>query len=271
MNYKTLARKHLGAVKALIESSAEQDLLLACLNLRMCMEAVTYERSKTYIEDLGPEKLMKTWQPKNLMKRMLEVDPHADQTSTFSYGVEPSIGQEPEKIQFLGTDRVLDLATLNEHYDALGSFLHLPTIKQLEKGRGHDEAKVRARCMQIYEALEPVVNSSFNASFSVTGQIECMKCGQNIRRRMGLEGHPRRIECWVCGATYDMTKANKTQVHFEPRQLEVVCPDKSCETPSWLWENEVRQGTSWQCEGCGSQIELKLMIVKTDTREPIGE
>lgn len=101
----------------------DDDLIDAALRLRMAMEALTYERAAIYDDDLGPEQ-MKTWQPKRLMDRMLEIDPQADKAAMLSFGIEPSYGETPEKMTLLGTEHVLNLATLKKHYDALGSYLH---------------------------------------------------------------------------------------------------------------------------------------------------
>lgn len=136
MDYRHTARKHCETAKTLLSSETNDDLLFAALKLRMALESITYDRSKGFAEDLGPD-AMKTWQPKKLMERMLEVDPQADSDATLSFGEEPSLGETPASMHLLGTDRVLNLRTLKKHYDALGSYLHTPTLAQIEQGQGH--------------------------------------------------------------------------------------------------------------------------------------
>ena len=144
-NFRHMARLALKKYDAKIITHHDDDLRDAALQLRMAMEALTYERAMTYSDELGPDQ-MKTWQPKRLMERMLEVDPQADEAATLSFGVEPSYGEAPEKMTLLGRDNVLKLTTLKKHYDALGSYLHTPTLSQLEKNKSHDMTKLRKRC-----------------------------------------------------------------------------------------------------------------------------
>jgi len=137
MNYRSTARTHCQTAKGLLISGADDDVLLAALKLRMALESITYDRSKAYAEALGPD-AMKTWQPKKLTEQMLEVDPQADADAILSFGEEPPLGETPASMHLLGTDHVLNLRTLKKHYDALGSYLHTPTLDQIEQGKTHD-------------------------------------------------------------------------------------------------------------------------------------
>ena len=122
-------------------------LQVAALQIRMVMEALTYERATRYAEELGPV-VMNTWISRRLTGRILEIDPYADTTKTHRVGIEPSYGEGPDCMTDLGTDHAMSMATLHQHYDALGSSLHPPTIDQLERGKhtdGHHRHR-GARC-----------------------------------------------------------------------------------------------------------------------------
>lgn len=260
MNYRSMARKHCETAKTLLSSGSDDDVLLAALKLRMALESITYDRSKGFAEDLGPE-AMKTWQPKKLMERMLEVDPQADSDATLAFGEEPSPGETPASMQFLGTDHVLNLRTLKKHYDALGSYLHTPTLAQIEQGQSHDFGKLGRRCAQIVEALDTALNSSvWNSTFAIRGEIECAECGSVIRRRLPIDRTERVVQCWSCAASYTMTEIDDQKVHFEPRQVRAACPQKNCGGKYYIWEREVEPGTAWGCDDCGSQLTLALGI-----------
>ena len=113
-NFREMARQTVEAAKAKLSTNCESDVVDAALRLRMSLEALTYERAMKYAEDLGPER-MKTWQPKQLMDRILEVDPHADRDRTLSMGKEPSYGEQPDQWTLLGTEHMLNLSTLRRH------------------------------------------------------------------------------------------------------------------------------------------------------------
>ena len=204
---------------------------------------------------------MKTWQPRKLMERMLEVDPHADKTASISIGEEPFPGGTPEKMRFLGTDNVLDQKTIKKHYDALGSYLHTPTPSQIEKGKEANHDKLRQRCEQLASALEEVVSSRvWNARMDNYGEIECVECKEPVRRRLAKHQESRKVTCWECRATYNMTAMEGGKVHFEPRQGKVICPDTKCAHEHFLWENDFEAGVSWNCDGCGKRLKIGLGV-----------
>lgn len=259
-----MARLALKKYDAKILTLHDDDLRDAALQLRMAMEALTYERAMTYADELGPDQ-MKTWQPKRLMERMLEVDPQADSAATLSFGVEPSYGKSPEKMTLLGTDNVLKLATLKKHYDALGSYLHTPTLSQLEKNKSHDMIKLQKRCEIISEAIKTVLSSKvWGSSMANRGEIECFVCDKPIRRRLLHGVDVRKVECWECQATYNMSRTNKDQVQFEPRQSGIPCIAPECDTVNYLWEKEFGVGLEWDCRDCGMKQKLAYGVSPVD-------
>lgn len=263
MNYRNTARMQCQSAKSLLSAGTDDDILLAALKLRMALESITYDRSKGYADDLGPE-AMKTWQPKKLMERMLEVDPHADSNATLSYGKEPSPGEAPESMRVLGTDQVLNLRTLKKHYDALGSYLHTPTLAQIEQNKSHDFAKLASRCQQIIDALETALSSKvWNSTLAIRGEIECTECGNAIKRRLPKDKRERTVQCWSCPASYNMVEIEDNEVRFEPRQLRVECPTEGCEEVYYIWEREMELGQYWNCEGCDSKLTVLLSVSAT--------
>lgn len=108
VDFRSMARSHLSDVREALEQHSPSTLRSAALSLRMSMEAFTYERAKLYADDLSAEEY-ETWQPRKLMRILLEIDPHADTTCGLSYGIKPSLGETPEKMTFLGTENVLNL------------------------------------------------------------------------------------------------------------------------------------------------------------------
>ncbi|MBI1493329.1 hypothetical protein [Halocynthiibacter styelae] len=267
MDYRNTARSLCNSAKCLISSEEDDNLLFAALKLRMALESITYDRSKKYSDELGPE-VMKTWQPKKLMERMLEVNPHVDQDTTLSCGEEPYPGGTPEVMRMLGTDRVLNLKTLKKHYDALGSYLHTPTIHQLEAGKEHDYKKLRKRCNEIVSALEDALSSPvWNARFSLQGNYECAECGNKIKRSLPTEMQKRIVYCWNCSASYTMARVDAKKVTFEPRQHQIECPIEDCDEISLIWEKDLKLNEHWQCNGCHSELTIALGVSTAKTSE----
>lgn len=192
---------------------------------------------------------------------MLEVDPYADKSATIAIGIEPSSGETPEKMTLLGTDNVLDQKTLTAHYDALGAYLHTPTIEQIEAGKTHKIARLRKRCGALVESLEKVLSSTvWNSTIANRGEIKCMDCGETINRRMIDDGEPRRVECWKCNASYDMRDAGNHKVEFDPRQAGIPCPGPDCDEVCWIWERDYQVGVTWNCASCGIRQKLAMGV-----------
>lgn len=103
----------------------------------MAIEALAYDRAQAFAAEMPPSEY-DTWQPRKLLQVLLDIDPLADKDSTITFGIEPEYGVLPDKMQLLGSEKVLNAATLKKHYDALGNYLHMPTVRQLREGKGLD-------------------------------------------------------------------------------------------------------------------------------------
>ena len=269
-NYRNMADEALEKARDELEAPEGGNLQVAALQLRMSMEALTYERAIICAEELGPE-AMKTWQPRILMKRILEIDPYADKSVTVNYGIESSFGEKPESMKTLGTEHTLSMDSLKKYYDALGSFLHVPTIDQIEQGKSHDLNKLRARCCEVAKEIEAVLSSPIRrVSFALMCKSVCLKCGKPLHRR--FIGENRRVECWHCNATYTMKDAGNRKVEFDPTYVIVICPKEDCEQELTFWERDIKQGTTLNCEACGSKliIELAVSIMNPNSLPPNG-
>ena len=84
----------------------------------MAMESITYERAKTYSAEIPPDEYA-TWQPRKIVQLLLEIDPNADKDSSLSYAIEDEFGKLGKNVSGLGTEKVLSLAAIKKHYDAL--------------------------------------------------------------------------------------------------------------------------------------------------------
>jgi hypothetical protein len=79
------------------------------------------------------------------MMVLLGVDPDISKSSTLAIGIEDEYGKPvpPEQMLTLGTDHVLGLADLKTPCDALGSYLHMPSLSQIQAGKIADCCKTR--------------------------------------------------------------------------------------------------------------------------------
>jgi hypothetical protein len=253
IDYRGYATEALRQAQQELQGDGDVRLRSAALQLRMAMEAVTYDRMQVYVDEIPPEEYA-TWQPKRVMDLLLEIDANADQDSSLAIGLEETSGVPAKEMHFLGAERVLNMATIKKHYDALGSHLHMPTLKQMREGKKFDAAKLRTRCLQIAENLEKVLSSSIrNLRFAVTSQTDCVYCGKPMRKRAPTEDQPISAKCFECGALYRLIPADERKVRWEPMQSRVWCPTEDCGHAFVVGDHEVKLGAYWSCPKCGQR------------------
>jgi DNA-directed RNA polymerase subunit RPC12/RpoP len=257
-DFRQQARDALGRAEHELASNSSERLKYAALELRMAMECLTYERAKTYASELPPTEY-ETWQPKKLMLLLLEIDPRTDKDSSIAYGVEDVPGKVAEVMTPLGAEKVLNLSTIKKHYDALGSYLHAPTIRQLESGSPVDFKKLRLRCDQIVSEVEATLASPvWNINFGSFSEIPCMRCNQRVRKR--INGPQEIAHCFGCGATYEVNETPTKEINWRIIQQVITCQAPGCGKDIVLIDADIEAGKSVKCPHCNARHTIDLII-----------
>lgn len=259
--HRSRARNALASAKSELASDEDQRLKYAALELRMAIESVTYDRATAYKSEFPPHEY-ETWQPKKVMLVLLEIDSSADTDSSLSFGIEPSPGQTPEVMKYLGAEVVFNLQTIKKHYDALGSYLHAPSLKQINSGKHPDYRKMRTRCEEIASVLERVLSSPvFNSTFGMFSSFDCCECNVRIRRRIPRDSDSFAVDCFECLASYTLTRTSAGEIRMDLHQHEIVCANTDCDHPAVLLHREMVNGRFWVCKKCDGRNEIRLGIV----------
>lgn len=268
INFRHEARECVARAKALLVQSNDHALKYAALELRMAMEALIYDRMSAYKNEI-PKSLYETWQPKQVLKRLLEIDPHADVAATISFGVEETPGVQAKVMTSLGTDTPLSLKDIKGYYDAFGFYLHKPTIKQLEAGNSGDLVRLRERCEDVVAILDKVLSSPvFNWTMGNFSVCPCFRCQKDIKRRITeADGETFTVTCPECGALHNIEKVGDN-FRWQPAAKFVPCGYTGCDGGLKLWDDEIVRGQKFQCEKCGESNELALVVKPS---EPVVE
>jgi hypothetical protein len=154
------ARDGVEGAKTLLANGDEPSARYAYLELRFAIEYLTYDLLQTYREEL-PYDALKKWQPRELIAEMRTVDPYADCRSRLEVGPEVIPGEPPptEGWISLGEEHKFSIEWANKKYNALGNYLHAPTLHQLESGNAPTLAVIIARATEILHECEKVLNS----------------------------------------------------------------------------------------------------------------
>ncbi|MXX36322.1 MAG: hypothetical protein F4Z50_16430 [Gemmatimonadetes bacterium] len=261
MTYRDEARRHLARFEEESASGDSGRLRYAALELRLAMEALTYDRALAYRDELPPSEY-ETWQPAKLMAVLIDIDPTADQDSSLRIGREEEYGVVAPAMTLLGSERVLSMATLKGHYHALGSYLHTQSLKQRRSGTPLDFYKMRSRCEKIAEAIRKVLSSSvLHITLGNFFTLPCMECEKPIRRRFPHGKSEVNADCRECDASYTLVDKGNGQVKWNPRQQQVECGRDGCGHEITLWVREITVGRFWQCPKCDGRNTLGIGIV----------
>ena len=246
-DYRHLARTALARAKTELDANDDARLRYAALELRNVLEALTYDRAQAFKDELPPEQY-KAWQPRKLMKALIEFDPSLDSPVTIAVGIQddPATPAPPERMTVLGTDNPITSQNVRDHYDALSSYLHVPTPQSKER----DGAKLRARCGEIVIFSETILSSRvWNSTLgNVVTLPECVKCKKPINKKVPLGSKPISAQCLECNAEYEITENDQGDVIFIPQMRPVRCGNKDCKHRTLLWLDELKPGKEWQCE-----------------------
>lgn len=270
MNYRHQSRGHLQSAKDELSANSDHRLKFAALELRMAMECLTYDRAHGFKDEFPPDEY-DTWQPRKVLAVLLEIDPLADKDSTLAVGAEAVPGVPAASMQSLGSERVLSLGMLRKHYDALGSYLHVPTLKQSRDGPPLDFKKLRSRCEEIVSFVEQVLASPiFNITLGNFAELACMECGRRMRKRLPHGEKEVKADCFECDASYTIIVESDGKVLWKPHQQHVRCANPSCERTIVVWDRELRVGGGWECEACHGRNVLGLGVIYVEDAKQGG-
>jgi hypothetical protein len=168
-------RACLSRAEHLLKKNDEDLLRYVCLELRLCLEAIAYEKLRTYATRL-PDAILNTWQPPQAIRALLEFEPLADQDFVLRISPESEPGVPTGEWTTLGTHRTVPLSLLRKSYNKLGHYLHVPQpgSDRCTKSLGPSREKLE----QIVAELKPVIKSTFDFSLAAVLDFECPVCHQ---------------------------------------------------------------------------------------------
>jgi hypothetical protein len=137
----------------------------ACLQARFAIEAFAYELLQDYLFEVSAD-AMNNWKPKAILKKLLYIDPDACSPISLTFEQSTEDGGPKREIH-LGDSYRFSAAWANRMHDALGSFLHPPTIKQTMRGSAANAANAanvaelaRGKAEEALVELERVLAST---------------------------------------------------------------------------------------------------------------
>jgi hypothetical protein len=275
LEFRARARQHADKARVILDNPTDADVPYAALELRKAIEAIAYERMLSYRNDISNEKL-KTWQPHKVLDIVAAIDPGTRYKVVISAELVDGSGEFTP----LFAETPLNNNTVRKYYHALGSYLHMPTVKQIEDGNDHNLSSARTLCDAVLASIQDVINvENWVISKNFPLEFGCMRSGCNtkiLRNAASLltphADHPSgslKVECFECEATYSVS-FNGESFSIEPEMSRVKCEHLNCGRELQIWHADARRALRENkqsivtCDDCGgsSQVVLGLLTLR---------
>lgn len=242
--------------KALLVNPTPEDLRYAALELRLCIEALTYEKLRSF-SAMIPESVLETWQPPQAVRALLEFEPEADGSFTIYAGVEEEYGKSAPHMQFVGRHNSLGLKWLRKHYNKLGNFLHAPSPIA---NASPDVRKLKEYLAEVVSDLEAPLNSTIlGGSIREVFSFICGKCTNPVVCNARTVASLHKATCFnpQCSAEYHVTISSEGQATFQLMVTAFECANTDCAGIMPVENRKLDIGVDIQCPIC----RLKHVIV----------
>jgi hypothetical protein len=264
VDFRSRARAHVKSAKNLMVENGESAARYAGLELRMAIEALTYQLLQVYLAEV-PNSIMAQWTPKKILDELLEIDPNADKTTTIFVGIEETPGVPASKMEFLGEDRRFSVKWANKAHNALSNFLHEPTLAQLEKGVDVDAA-ARVKSEEILRELDRILDTPlFQTNFGIFVEIKC-DCGFIIKRKEDVLKAGKPFSCGFCGRHYRYRRDEaEDRWTFAPSKEAYKC--LSCDSEQEIETHLLASLPIIACSRCNAKTQVRSAF----TLVPVAE
>jgi hypothetical protein len=249
------AQQHFDRANSLLENYDASNSRHICLELRMCIEYLVYNMLLLYYDEL-PKRARKSWKPKDAMTHILDIAPDVEQSHTVFMGLQAAPGVEPKTVSFVGHDRRFSAKWANEAWQALGNYLHAPSISQLENKFEEGSEKLHKRIIEIRDELSAVFASNmFNVRLDENIAFKC-DCGHTIQRRE--DTLDRDIECISCGEIF-VHELVDGEHRFKIKQCDFPC--EKCKAVTKAKASSIAKGNLIVCCACDSEYKIVNALV----------
>ena len=244
--------RYLERAKELLLDDSDHILPYACLELRFCLESITYEKLNTYSSRIPPM-VYEKWQPPQVLKALLRFEPFADQDYKLSFCKEPTLGKPDGNWKHLGSHKTFKIKWLRKTYNKLGSYLHIPTLSSQAKNENIKTNKtIRAFLEETVGTLESIVKSNLDCNFARTISFDCAICNTTIVANVEGVKEIKTTQCLNsnCCAEYYSSEENG-EIYFKLQSLDFKC--LNCDNINAMELSKIEINTQFNCLSCNSK------------------
>jgi hypothetical protein len=266
IDYRSKARAHVQAAREMLKSDDAFGPAYACLHARFAVEALAYDRLQDYLFEVSLG-AMNGWTPKAVLKELLYTDRDACSPVSLTFSWRPDPDAPPQEIH-LGESYPLSAVWANKMHNALSSFLHQPTIRQMTAYEPENAGQQAAR-RKTDEALQEIdrVLASTLSGWRAHRLIKTQcKCGSLIARDLEFIEAGKFVACSACGRFYNCRyDESRHGFDFWPQHASFPC--NVCGRFNSIDAYEMKSGNVIECLGCGEKfkVEMKPQLTRIES------
>jgi hypothetical protein len=240
--------------KRLLASGDAAALRYVGLELRFCLEAVTYEKLRAYSSRL-PADVLARWQPPQAVAALLELEGEAEEEYTVAVGIQRD--SEIKPLEVIGEHRTFTSAWLRKHYNKLGSFLHLPNENR-SVGSGPSVASegLREYLAEVLKECERIVDTSITSTLAPIVEFTCQLCQRKIVANAESARRRGRVVCLdgACAAEHIVVTGEDGSLYCRPSGNSFAC--QGCGHEGLVPTKLQAKGHEFACVKCGRRHKL---------------
>ncbi|OHE08996.1 MAG: hypothetical protein A2513_03190 [Sulfurimonas sp. RIFOXYD12_FULL_33_39] len=163
-----LAKTHLNnALEQLKINSISTDKY-ACLELRQCLEALTYQKIKAY-KDRISDSITSQWRPAQVMTMLEELEP----CSTINKNIDIKFTMDNHELHKKIIQNEITSSFIKNCYHKLGSYLHVP-IKEI-----NNKSDLHTYLVKLTEEIKPYLDNEVYSTMAKVNKFKCSEKGCN--------------------------------------------------------------------------------------------
>ncbi len=254
--YLERARKH-------IESNDEFQLRYACLELRLGLERIAYQKLQLRLGLISPEQL-RGWQPRKVIETLIDlVDEHLAEDVTARISLNDGNGSSSEKAALVCKMKGFSPKKLGKYWQKISSHLHVPMPEK--KGDLPPKIDTHALATFLTKVIQFIEEISIEASdFFVAERVEftCDECKEQIFRNALNLNDNDIVECRnpQCHASY-LIKLEPGKFGYRRNFQYLPCQNDACSGHMSIDENIIKhlgykESLFRECSECNTQYKI---------------
>ncbi len=244
--------------KELLSRNDDDLLIYACLELRLCLESIAYDKLRVYQKRL-PQEFFGKWQPPQALRALEQLEPFSNQDFELRICKESPRGVPNGNWKSLGRHCTFKIDWLRKTYNKLGNYIHVPTPSKIStKENPWDPQKIRIELQNLIKEVEPIAASHLDTSLAEVIVFECDLCGQSfaVNHERLIKGN-RDVVCLNpnCNAAFEVVSDDEDNYSIQLKASIFTC--NYCSAEIVVENRKLSIGYEFKCNKCGAKYVIK--------------